>query len=95
VNEDIQSRIVEFLASQHGVDWCDACLAAKFDTTVPRIAEGSQTLSKTGVYVRDRWRCSQCGVRGDVTRGHTNRRLTSTARPSAMATTTPKQTKAS
>jgi hypothetical protein len=71
--ENLQNRMINFLTRQRGVDWCDACLAAKLDVKVPEIAEASMALSKTGVFYRSRWQCGSCGVRSAVTRWLANR----------------------
>ena len=71
--EDLQTRIIKFFERQSGVDWCDACLAAKLDATVAEIGAASPALTKTGVFYRSRWLCALCGTRNAVTRRLVNR----------------------
>ena len=58
----------EYLVSRPDTDLCDRCIAEHtflpFDAAADQIA----LLGQTPVYLRDTWKCADCGEHGMVTR---------------------------
>jgi hypothetical protein len=62
-----------FLSFRQNEDFCDPCLANSLRLTTARVTAAATVLGASGGYLRDRWKCSRCGVEGPVTRGLANR----------------------
>ena len=62
-----------FLNFRQSEDFCDPCLASSVRLPTSQVTAAAIVLGASGGYLRDRWKCSRCGVEGPVTRALANR----------------------
>ncbi|MBI2219257.1 MAG: hypothetical protein HYU51_18410 [Candidatus Rokubacteria bacterium] len=68
VDDRIVRRVVDVLVTNVRVDLCDACIAAEVGCAVAVAGAAADRLAASADFLRDQWRCGQCGKRTMVTR---------------------------
>jgi hypothetical protein len=68
-----ERRVSEYLISRQNADLCDACIGEHTDLSFDNVIDQVTLLAHTPVYLRDTWKCADCGAHGIVTRALPNR----------------------
>lgn len=68
-----ERRVSAYLVSRPNADLCDVCIAERTDLPLSAVMDQVRHLANTPVYLRDVWKCADCGEQANVTRAIENR----------------------
>ena len=68
-----ERRVSEYLISRPNADLCDVCIVGHTGLPFQAVVDQITVLARTPMYLRDVWRCADCGQHGPVTRALSDR----------------------